>query len=161
MRTIKKYGNRRLYDTVQKRYINLEELCELVRSGEDVTVVDARSGRDLTKEVLLQVVLDVLQGADFFPPRLLHRIIRSTGDAPWQRSLRQQLATGIELLSAQMDHVERIFGTTPPSSPPPTAQADEPPEEPPEPPRANSTAPEVDELRARLAALEERLRGSG
>jgi polyhydroxyalkanoate synthesis regulator protein len=46
---VKKYGNRRLYDTRRSRYITLEELCELIVAEEDVRVVDAKTGEDLTK----------------------------------------------------------------------------------------------------------------
>ena len=46
---IKKYGNRRLYDTAGSRYVNLDDLAELVRAGKEVRVVDAKTGRDLTR----------------------------------------------------------------------------------------------------------------
>ena len=54
---IKKYGNRRLYDSARSRYINLEELAAIIRAGEAVQVVDAKTNEDLTHEVLMQVVL--------------------------------------------------------------------------------------------------------
>ena len=59
---IKKYGNRRLYDSARSRYINLEELAAIIRAGEAVQVVDAKTNEDLTHEVLMQVVLEVLKG---------------------------------------------------------------------------------------------------
>ena len=51
---IKKYGNRRLYDTAESRYVNPDELAGLVRRGNDVQVVDAKTGHDLTRVTLTQ-----------------------------------------------------------------------------------------------------------
>jgi len=55
---IKKYGNRRLYDTSTSRYINLEEIAALVRNGTDVQVVDVKSGEDLTRVTLTQIITE-------------------------------------------------------------------------------------------------------
>jgi polyhydroxyalkanoate synthesis repressor PhaR len=55
---IKKYGNRRLYDTSASRYINLEEIASLVRNGTDVQVLDAKSGEDLTRLTLTQIIVE-------------------------------------------------------------------------------------------------------
>ena len=55
---VKKYGNRRLYDTDQSRYITLEQLAESVRQGKDVRVVDARTGDDLTTATLAQIIVE-------------------------------------------------------------------------------------------------------
>lgn len=55
---IRKYGNRRLYDTSASRYINLDELATMVRVGEDVQVVDAKSGEDLTRVTLTQIIVE-------------------------------------------------------------------------------------------------------
>lgn len=55
---IRKYGNRRLYNTAGSRYINLEELADLVRNGNDVQVVDARTGEDLTRITLTQIIVE-------------------------------------------------------------------------------------------------------
>ncbi len=56
---LKKYGkNRRLYDTSAKKYVNLEELASMIRSGKDVQVVDAQTGEDLTRVCLMQIVMD-------------------------------------------------------------------------------------------------------
>jgi polyhydroxyalkanoate synthesis repressor PhaR len=58
MRTIKRYSNRKLYDTKDKRYITLEQISALVRDGEDIRVIDNQSGEDLTTVTLSQVLLD-------------------------------------------------------------------------------------------------------
>jgi polyhydroxyalkanoate synthesis repressor PhaR len=55
---IKKYGNRRLYDTAASRYVNLEEIADLIRKGADVQVVDAKTGEDLTRATLTQIIAD-------------------------------------------------------------------------------------------------------
>lgn len=58
MRTIKRYANRKLYDTEESHYVSLHDILELVRLGEDVEVVDSRSGEDLTSVVLAQAMAD-------------------------------------------------------------------------------------------------------
>jgi len=55
---IKKYGNRRLYDTAGSRYVNLDEVAGFIRQGKDVQVLDAKSGKDLTRVVLTQIITD-------------------------------------------------------------------------------------------------------
>jgi len=55
---IKKYENRRVYDTSKSRYVNLEDLAELIREGADVQVVDAKTGEDLTRVTLTQIILE-------------------------------------------------------------------------------------------------------
>lgn len=55
---IRKYGNRRLYDTSASRYINLEELAAMVRNGKDLQVVDAKTGEDLTRVTLTQIIVE-------------------------------------------------------------------------------------------------------
>jgi len=55
---IKKYGNRRLYDTAASRYVNLDEVAGFIRQGKDVQVVDAKTGKDLTRVVLTQIITD-------------------------------------------------------------------------------------------------------
>lgn len=78
--TIKKYGNRRLYDTEESRYITLEELTERIRRGKDVHIVDAKSGEDLTQATLVQIVLET-KAARLLPVGLLSRLIRMQDDA--------------------------------------------------------------------------------
>ena len=56
--TIKKYANRRLYDTETSAYITLEDLCTRVKQGREFTVVDAKTGQDLTRQVLTQIIFE-------------------------------------------------------------------------------------------------------
>ena len=59
---IKKYPNRRLYDTSSGRYVNLDDVATLIRQGADVQVVDARTGEDLTRVVLTQIIVEDVKG---------------------------------------------------------------------------------------------------
>jgi polyhydroxyalkanoate synthesis repressor PhaR len=78
---IKKYGNRRLYDTGDSRYITLEELAARIRAGNDVRIVDAQSGEDLTQATLVQLVLETGNAAKFLPVQLLTQMIRLSDDS--------------------------------------------------------------------------------
>jgi polyhydroxyalkanoate synthesis repressor PhaR len=76
-RVIKRYGNRKLYDPAARRYVTLQQLARLVASGEDVHVLEQRSGLDLTNLTLAQALLEsVRQGASRIPRQVLTRLIR-------------------------------------------------------------------------------------
>ncbi|HWR65200.1 MAG TPA: polyhydroxyalkanoate synthesis regulator DNA-binding domain-containing protein [Bellilinea sp.] len=78
MPTIKRYTNRKLYDVVARRYTTLEEIGQLVRSGEEVQVVDYATGADLTTTTLVQVLFDEQKRSSNFPPlALLTRLVNS------------------------------------------------------------------------------------
>lgn len=81
MRIIKKYGNRRLYDTEESRYITQDELATSVRKGIDVIVVDAKTGDDLTQLTLTQILLESRSGNRLFPTPLLFKLVRLGDDA--------------------------------------------------------------------------------
>lgn len=78
---VKKYPNRRLYDTSESRYITLEDLAGRIRKGKDVQVVDAQSGADLTQTTLTQIILESRGGAKLLPVPLLLRLIRMEDEA--------------------------------------------------------------------------------
>ncbi|GAB5541092.1 MAG: polyhydroxyalkanoate synthesis regulator DNA-binding domain-containing protein [Sandaracinaceae bacterium] len=78
---VKKYGNRRLYDTTESRYITLEELAERIRGGDEVQVVDAKSGKDLTQQTLAHIILESRGAAKLLPVPLLQQLIRMGDDA--------------------------------------------------------------------------------
>jgi len=81
-RIIKKYPNRRLYDTAISHYITLAEVRELVRDYVPFRVIDSRSGEDLTRATLLQIIAeDEERGEPVFSTDLLSHTIRSYGDA--------------------------------------------------------------------------------
>lgn len=73
---IKKYTNRRLYNTRDSKYVTLEELSGLVKKGHEVKVVDAKSGTDVTAFILTQIILEESKGNTLLPVSLLHLIIR-------------------------------------------------------------------------------------
>ena len=81
-RVIKKYPNRRLYDTEISSYITIEDVRQLIVDGEDFEVRDARSGEDLTRQVLLQIIAEQEQdGQPILSTELLSQIIRFYGDS--------------------------------------------------------------------------------
>lgn len=79
--TVKKYGNRRLYDTADSRYITIEELAEKIRKGSDAKVVDAKTGHDLTQATLAQIIIESRGAAKMLPVPLLLQLIRMREDA--------------------------------------------------------------------------------
>lgn len=78
---IKKYGNRRLYDTRSSSYITLEQLEAIVRRGDDVRVIDAKSSEDLTQATLAQIILESGRAARLLPVSLLLQLIRMSDEA--------------------------------------------------------------------------------
>jgi polyhydroxyalkanoate synthesis repressor PhaR len=79
---IRKYPNRRLYDTGAKRYVNLEEIAALIRQGREVQVVDSRTGEDLTRVVLTQIITeDAKDQPAGLPIELLRQLVMATDHA--------------------------------------------------------------------------------
>src|ERR1700692_4466197 len=79
---IKKYANRRLYNTGTSTYVTLEDLADMVKTGEDFTVVDAKSGDDITRTVLTQIIFgQENKGQNLFPKTFLRQLIRFYGDS--------------------------------------------------------------------------------
>ena len=78
---IKKYGNRRLYDTGDSRYVTLDELALKIRAGADLRIVDAQTNEDLTQATLTQLVLETGHAAKFLPVQLLTQMIRLSDDS--------------------------------------------------------------------------------
>ncbi|HEY2587783.1 MAG TPA: polyhydroxyalkanoate synthesis regulator DNA-binding domain-containing protein [Tepidisphaeraceae bacterium] len=75
---IRRYPNRRYYDTSQSRYLTLQELYDLIRDGAEVRVTDSKSGQDITAKVLAQIIIELdPPKLDVFPVPLLHRLIRA------------------------------------------------------------------------------------
>lgn len=81
MRIIKKYSNRRLYDTATSRYITLDELTVFIRDDQEVQVIDAKSGEDLTRATLAQIVADSRGAMELMPLPLLNQLIRMDDEA--------------------------------------------------------------------------------
>jgi len=95
---IKKYANRRLYDTESSSYITLERLAEMVRQKRDFKVVDAKSGEDLTRSVLAQIIMEEeTHGATMLPVNFLRQLIGMYG-GNMQSVVPQYLEASLEQL---------------------------------------------------------------
>lgn len=78
---IRKYANRRLYDTGTSAYITLDDLCDRVKQGEDFVVLDAKTGQDLTRQVLTQIIFEQeTKGEQLLPTNFLRSVIRFYGN---------------------------------------------------------------------------------
>ncbi len=75
-RVIKRYDNRKLYDTAAKRYVSLEDIAGLVRQGEEVSVLDNSSGADLTSSTLAKVISGETAASSEVRPEFLHQVLR-------------------------------------------------------------------------------------
>jgi len=154
---IKKYGNRRLYDTAGSRYVNLDDLATLVRAGKDVRVVDAKSGRDLTRVTLTQIITeDAKDKPTGLPLELLRQLIIASDEVRqeflmWylksafdtyqklQDTVQNRLSEVQSAILSPVDMMKRFLGATTLALP----QTDK--------------EPEVEALRKRVAELEARL----
>lgn len=116
-RIIKKYPNRRLYDTEISSYITLEEVRQLVVDGEKFEVRDAKSGADLTRSVLLQIISEHEErGEPMFTTELLSQVIRFYGDS-LQGFMGSYLEKSLQVFLDQQQQfrsqLNNIMGTTP------------------------------------------------
>ena len=99
LRLVKKYPNRRLYDTRTSAYITLSDVKDLVLSHEDFKVVDAKNGEDLTRSILLQIIIEEeAGGVPLFTTELLCQMIRFYGHA-MEGMLGKYLETNIKTFS--------------------------------------------------------------
>lgn len=80
--TIKKYANRRLYNTATSSYVTLDHLCQMVKDGADFVVYDAKTGDDITRSVLTQIIVEEeAKGQNLLPISFLRRLISFYGDS--------------------------------------------------------------------------------
>jgi len=153
---IKKYSNRRLYDTAGSRYVNLEDIAALIREGKELKVVDAKTGQDLTRVTLTQIITeDAKDKPTGLPLELLRQLIIASDEVRqefvmWylksafdtyqkvQDAVQNRLGEVQSAILSPVDIMKRFLGTSPPS------------------PKAE-TEPEMDALRKRVAELEARL----
>jgi len=130
-RRIKRYNNRKLYDTEASEYVSLGDIAELVRSGETVEVVDNATDEDLTAQTLTQVILEEgKDGRNLIPSDLLHQLLRRSGEM-FDTSIGQIRSTVDDLMQSSLGRLQRLVQS-------PHAQ-------------------ELDELRTQLRELEHRL----
>jgi polyhydroxyalkanoate synthesis repressor PhaR len=154
---IKKYGNRRLYDSSRSQYVNLDDIAGLIRTGKDVQVVDAKTGKDLTRVTLTQIITeDAKEKPTGLPLELLRQLIVASDEVRqefvmWylksafdtyekvQDAVQSRLGEVQSAILSPVDMMKKILGAPTPSQP-----------------RAESE-PELDTLRKRVAELEARL----
>jgi polyhydroxyalkanoate synthesis repressor PhaR len=154
---IKKYGNRRLYDTTSSRYVNLDDLAAHIRAGREVHVVDAKTGQDLTRVLLTQIITeDARDKPTGLPLELLRQLIIASDEVRqeflmWylksafdtyetvQDAVQNRLSEVQSAILSPVDMMKRFLGTAAPS-----------------PPRTGDQR-EVAALRKRVAELEARL----
>ena len=81
--TIKKYANRRLYDTESSSYVTLDRLAQMIREGRDFVVIDAKSGEDITHQVLTQIIVEeeARGGSSMLPVKFLRQLIGMYGNS--------------------------------------------------------------------------------
>lgn len=90
---IKKYENRRLYDTTNSRYVNLEEVAQLLQQGNDVQVVDATTNEDITRLILTQIIAEDAKAPNSnFPLDLLRQMVIASGRASQENALKYMKA---------------------------------------------------------------------
>lgn len=158
---IKKYGNRRLYDATHSRYINQNEVAQMIREGLDLQVVDAVTGEDLTRLVLTQIIVENAKEPDSaFPLDILRQMVAASG--------RVTQETTLKYMKTVLDMYQNAYrAIAPPVSPfefmqtPPVPQAapvqqyrGSEPGETRSPGEKNSGGDDVGELKRRLAELE-------
>jgi polyhydroxyalkanoate synthesis repressor PhaR len=90
---IKKYENRRLYDTTNSRYVNLDEVAQMVRDGIEIEVVDAASSEDITRLILAQIIMEQAKGPDsVYPLDMLRQMVAASGRASQEGALKYMKA---------------------------------------------------------------------
>jgi polyhydroxyalkanoate synthesis repressor PhaR len=108
--TIKKYANRRLYDTESSAYITLDRLAEMVREGREFEVVDARSGEDITRQVLTQIIVDEeARGSTMLPVNFLKQLIGLYGNS-MQGMVPQYLEAAMDAFQRNQSALQDTFG---------------------------------------------------
>ena len=154
---IKKYGNRRLYDTAGSRYVNLDDLAAHIRAGRDVRVVDAKTGQDLTRVVLTQIITeDARDKPTGLPLELLRQLIVASDEVRqeflmWylksafdtyqklQDTVQNRLSEVQTAILSPVDVMKRFLGAAQPAA------------------AKSEDESEVERLRNRVAELESRL----
>jgi polyhydroxyalkanoate synthesis repressor PhaR len=150
---IKKYPNRRLYDTSSGKYVNLEDLAKIIREGGEIQVLDSKTGEDTTRVVLTQIILENAKDQPTgLPPELLRQLIMAS-DRAGQEFISWYLKSAFDTYQKVNDAVQTRFSDLSSAALSPlnlmktflTREA---------PPAPES---EVEKLRRRVAELEERL----
>lgn len=108
---IKKYANRRLYNTAKSSYVTLEDLSKMVREGHDFRVFDAKTGDEITRSVLTQIIFEEEgKGHALLPTSFLRQLIRLYGDA-LQSVVPGYLEASMETFSRNQERMRAAFGS--------------------------------------------------
>jgi polyhydroxyalkanoate synthesis repressor PhaR len=109
---VKKYANRRLYNTESSSYVTLEDLAQMVRQGRHFVVYDAKSGEDITRSVLTQIIVEEeAKGRNLLPTSFLRQIIGFYGDSV-QSLVPKYLENMMTAFSRQQDQMRRAVEQT-------------------------------------------------
>jgi len=154
---IRKYPNRRLYDTRSRRYVNLDDLAALIRQGTELRVVDARTGEDLTRVVLTQIIVEDAKGQPTGLPLELLRQLIMASDRAGQEFIMWYLKSAFDAYAKVQETVESRLSDVRQAALSPlamvrnllTGQAVT--------PQAPPAESEIEQLRLRVAELESRL----
>jgi polyhydroxyalkanoate synthesis repressor PhaR len=129
-KVIKRYTNRKLYDTVESRYVTLDEIALMIKEGVEVRIVDNRTKEDLTSVTLAQIIFEEEKKRNRMPLTVLREIIRHPGESltdfiqkevtPRVASIREEAESRLDKLLRREDKPEE--GGTPEQAPPPTEQ---------------------------------------
>lgn len=171
---IKKYPNRRYYDTTHSRHLTLEEIRDLVRDGHDIAVEDSASGKDITSQVLTQIILELeTPKLDHFPVHMLVQMIRANERAVGdfiQKYFTQAFTAYLQYQRQMEEHLRHFQavpgGFNPFASVPgmfsPFSSAHDPSQPKAAANPADDTRAMIEELQREIAALQQDLaRGSG
>ncbi len=105
--TIKKYANRRLYNTATSSYVTLDHLCQMVKDGVEFVVVDAKSGEDITRSVLTQIIVEEEgKGDNLLPISFLRQIISFYGDNMQRMLLPSYLEHSMKMFSENQERMQ-------------------------------------------------------
>jgi polyhydroxyalkanoate synthesis repressor PhaR len=105
---IKRYSNRKLYDTQESRYVTLEEIEEMIRGGKEISVVDASTGEDLTSVTLAQIILENERShRAALPSAFLHQLVKH-GEA-WQDFVQRSMRSSLEGIISSQRVLDRVF----------------------------------------------------
>jgi polyhydroxyalkanoate synthesis repressor PhaR len=109
---VKKYANRRLYNTATSSYVTLDDLCKMVRAGEHFVVYDAKSGEDLTRSILTQIILEEDgKGRNLLPINFLRQLIGYYDDS-LRAFLPRYLELSMENFAANQEQIRRYIEST-------------------------------------------------
>jgi polyhydroxyalkanoate synthesis repressor PhaR len=111
---IKKYENRRLYDTTNSRYVNLDEVAQMLQQGNEVQVLDAASGEDITRLILTQIIVEEAKTPESnFPLELLRQMVVASG-----RASQTSQESALKYMKEMLDFYQQTYRTmAPPLNP--------------------------------------------